>query len=333
VFLKNYFRIIYTGITIIVVVFFGLQVAKAALPGDEGLTLSPPLKELTLNQGEKSTQTLRLSNPTNKLVELYPQVMNFSAKGETGEPGFTSATEETSKFSLASWISLSQTKIALTPEQVTDFKYDIDGPPDAEPGGHYGVVFFATEPPALEQDQSKVALSSMVGSLVLVKVPGAITENGRIEDYYTNKNILFDNNVVFTTRISNLGNVHFKPKGTITIKNIFGQKVSSIDFNDTSGNVLPDSIRKFENKWNSKSILVGPFTASLNVVYGEENNTLNAETGFWIIPWWFIIVISVLLVITIILVIWLIRKIRGPKPSKNQNWSKRTEKDGPVVLR
>jgi len=116
----------------------------AQLPG-EGLTISPPITELTIKPGESTTQTIRLTNPTDKIVEVYPKIMNFSAKGEGGEPAFFEATDESAKFSLAKWIEVTQSKIALTPEQVVEFKYKINVPVSAEPGGHYGVVFFATE--------------------------------------------------------------------------------------------------------------------------------------------------------------------------------------------
>ncbi|MCX6806535.1 MAG: hypothetical protein NT135_00170, partial [Candidatus Berkelbacteria bacterium] len=161
---KIFFLFIFLGIN------FFIWPAKAQIPG-EGLTISPPIFELTLKSGETSSQVIKITNPTQKLMEVYPTVMNFKASGESGEPAFYPATKEETKFSLASWIKFNQTKIALTPEQVVEFNYQIAIPKDAEPGGHYGVVFFATEPPKPEQDVSQVAIASMVGSLILVKAP------------------------------------------------------------------------------------------------------------------------------------------------------------------
>jgi len=296
------------------VLVFSLDKIFAALPGDEGLTLSPPLREVTIAPGQTNTQTIKITNPTANLVELYPKVMDFSAKGETGEPGFSEPSEDSGKYSLASWIEISQSKIALTPEQIVEYTYTINVPSDAEPGGHYGVVFFATEPPELSGGTSNIALSSMVGGLVLVRVPGDITEDARIEELKSDKFLYLFNKVALITRINNLGNVHFKPTGTIKISNIFGHTTETLTFNDQNGNVLPESIRKFENQWNSKKILVGPYTATADLVYGESRQVLTDSTTFWIIPWWLLVAIAVIAVsLTVYLIIRKKKKKSGKK--------------------
>ena len=278
------------------VLVFSLDKIFAALPGDEGLTLSPPLREVTVAPGQTNTQTIKITNPTAKLVELYPKVMDFNSKGETGEPGFSEPGENSGKYSLASWIKISQSKIALTPEQIVEYTYTINVPSDAEPGGHYGVIFFATEPPEISDSSSNVALSSMVGGLVLVRVPGDIVEGARIEELKSDKFVYLFNKVALITRINNLCNVHFKPTGTINIKNVFGHTTDTLTFNEQNGNVLPESIRKFDNQWDSKKILVGPYTATANLVYGESKQALTDSTTFWVIPWWLLVVVAVIIV-------------------------------------
>lgn len=326
--MKKIFFVFFT-LAIVVSVFFGYKSVMAALPGDEGLTLSPPLKELNLNPGDSSVQTLKLTNPTGKLVELYPKVMDFSAKGETGEPGFSDPAEDGGKYSLAKWITLSQSKIALTPEQVVEYKYIINVPQDAEPGGHYGVVFFATEPPALEQDQSKVALSSMVGGLVMVKVPGDVAEKAAIEEFSTDKIFYIFNKVKLTTRVKNLGNVHIKPIGDIKVKSLFGRTVDILVFNPQKGNVLPESTRKFENDWQSKKILIGPYKTQLEVNYGEQKVALGAVTTIWIFPWWLLVILAVIMIAVIVLII--VRRAKGTK--KNKNKPQKPGPQGPVLIR
>lgn len=292
---------------------FSLNSTHAQIPG-EGLTISPPLTELTLKPGETVSQMIKITNPTEKLVEVYPVIMNFHAKGETGEPTFTAATDEEAKFALAKWIKFNQTKLALTPEQVGEFNYQIEVPLGAEPGGHYGVVFFATEPPKPEGDVSQVAIASMIGSLILVKVPGNIIEKGLLEEFSA-KRFYFKPPVNITTRISNLGNVHFKPKGEISIKGWFGKK-ENLTVNESKGNILPDSIRRFDNKWPAPGFwTIGRFSADLRLVYGESEKTLIGRTVFWIIPWWLIIAVIILLFI-IILIIVLIRRRRKKKKER-----------------
>jgi len=291
--------------------------AQAAFKG-EGLTISPPLLELTLKPGESSNQTIRITNPTEKVVEFYPKAMNFEAKGEGGEPSFYESTDETHKFSLARWISFKETKLALTPEQVVEFKYTISVPSDAEPGGHYGVVFFANEPPKSESNTSKVSLGSMVGELVLVRVPGQIVEKGIIEEFKTDKGLYLWGDVNILTRISNIGNVHFKPKGTIDITGWFGEPAKLI-FNEQNGNILPDSIRKFENKWKVSGFKLGRYTAEEKLTYGESEKNLSARVSFWYIPWWLIVIVVVLILLTITYIWWRKRRKKKGKKSKDQD--------------
>jgi len=327
-------KIILLSITLVLLI--GLKPVQAQIPG-EGLTISPPIFELKIAKGEVQKQTIKITNPTTKLMEVYPLVMNFKASGEGGEPAFYPANDEEASYSLANWISFRQTKLALTPEQAVEFEFQIKVPSDAEPGGHYGVVFFATEPPKPERDTSQVAVASMIGSLILVRVPGAIVEKASLEEFSAPhfvftapqflKNLLshigsdnFKNRVqnwgkiTLVTRVANLGNVHFKPKGEITIKNWRDKKVTALPVNSARGNVLPDSIRKFEEKWQTNQWAYGRFSASLNLAYGESEKNLNSILYFWVIPWWLIVILILILVLIITLVIRHFRRRQKKSP-------------------
>ena len=291
------------------------QFASAQISGD-GLTISPPILELETKPGETYNQIIKITNPTNNLIEVYPQVMNFRASGEGGEPAFYPATEEEANFSLAQWIKFNQSKVALTPEQVVEFNYSIEVPADAEAGGHYGVIFFATQPPKAEEDQSQISISSMIGSLILAKVPGTIIEKGFLESFKANR-IYLKLPATFQVRISNLGNVHFKPRGDITIKGMFGGESDKIQLNQARGNVLPDSIRKFEEKWNPQKIIIGRYTADLRVVYGESEKTLDGQVVFWVLPLWFLLALGGLIISIIVLIIIIKKK----RKNRNLAWN------------
>lgn len=288
--------------------------ARAAIVG-EGLTISPPISEPNVKPGETVTETIVLTNPTSKLVEVYPQVMDFKAGGETGQPAFYTAADSGSKFSLASWISYNPSKIALTPEQVVNFTYKVTVPKDAEPGGHYGAVFFLSQPPKNQGSTSQVSVGSMVGSLVLVTVPGDLVQKGIIQSFLSDSALyITQSKASFITKITNTGNVHFKPSGNIEVKNMFGKSLSVINLNPQGGNVLPDSTRRFDNSWGFKWYQVGYFTANLTVLYGVGQTPLTATTNFWIIPIWLMIAIAGILVLLMAGMAGLIsRRTKNPK--------------------
>ena len=322
-------KILFVSIFLATVVLVVGSVVYAAIQG-EGLTISPPISELTLDPGKRIEQTIRLTNPTSSIVEVYPKTMDFAAAGEGGEPTFFERGSENEKFSLASWIDFSQSKIALAPEQVVEFKYTINVPLGAEPGGHYGVVFFATEPPENEVGSSQVALGSMIGSLVLVRVPGQIVEKGFLESFKADQKIYFSHKKIsLATRVSNLGNIHFKPKGSIKIKNLLGAEFEPLTFNEQSGNVLPDSTRRFENMWQANWFSVGPYKANLVLEYGQDSKNLASEATFWIIPWWLIIIVFLLTV----LIIYLILKQKKLQKNTKKNVSDNNSSSNSVMLR
>lgn len=279
----------------------------------QGLTISPPIKEVEAGRGEIILETIRVTNPTENVIEVYPKVMDFKAKGDGGEPAFYEGGDSNEKFSLGKWISFSDSKLALAPEQVVEFRYQINVPEDAEPGGHYGAVFFASNS---EVSDDNVALNSMIGSLLLVKVPGEVVEKGQIEDFYTNKALYLRGPVNFLTRIKNNGNIHFKPKGNIVIKDFSGREISRLTFNEQGGNVLPDSTRKFDNILGTKAFQFGKFSADLDLTYGDNKETLKAETTFWLIPTWLIVIVVLTIVLLTFVFISLFKSIKKKKTKK-----------------
>lgn len=296
------------------------QFSRAQQAPAEGVTISPPITDVALNPGEENEQKILVTNPTENLLELYPSAMNFNASGESGEPGFYPASEEARKFSLAHWIVLSQPKIAVAPKQVVEYKYKIAVPPDAEPGGHYGVVFFATKPPEAEKSVSQVSIASQVGSLVLVRVPGNVVEEGSLEEF-SSPWFSFKPPTPFAVFIKNSGNVHWKPEGEITIRDWRGKERGRIDINPKRGNVLPDSRRKFDSVWEAPAspfwkIPVGRFSADLRAAYGFSEKTLGSKIYFWIIPWWFIILVFIII---LAIIIFFIRYRRGKKEKSGKD--------------
>ncbi len=313
-----------------------------------GLTISPPISDFTLEPGQTVTRIIRINNPTPDLIEVYPRVMNFKAGGDTGEPSFYDVGDSSERFAIAKWISFSQTKLALAPEQIVEFEYTIAVPTDAEPGGHYGAVFFANEPEATVTDTSKVTMGSMIGSLLLIRTPGQVVEKGLLDLFTTDKSVYVDNKIAFSTRISNVGNVHIKPLGKIVIKDMFGRDVDTITFNEQGGNVLPDSSRKYPTTWQSSKLLLGRYKADLSLTYGQgAAQDLTGDAYFWVIPLWFIVVVSVII---LTLIIFLFRRLfftrkrprkQGPRPPMSPQRPVQaqpgrpedSEPKGPVILR
>ncbi|MDI6602777.1 MAG: hypothetical protein QME57_01480 [Patescibacteria group bacterium] len=301
------------------------------------LTISPPLMEIDVNPGDTVKKTIKIYNETEEENTYYSSVANFTARGEEGEPGFLES-EETRGYSLASWIEIDKSPFRLAKNERKEIPFIIRVPKNAEPGGHYGVIFFSTQPPVLEKEQTAIGVLGKIGSLVLVRVAGEIREEGRLIEFDTADKKTFYNRlpVDFAFRFENTGNVHLKPRGEIQIVNLFGKQTAKIPVNLVGGNVLPESIRRFQSSWEKKNGSLAKGTGFFAELKNEKNNfalgRYKAElilVGFeggvkslWIFPWRFLLVSLIVLIVAILLLVWLLKTYNKWIIRRHQNLQK-----------
>lgn len=256
----------------------------------QALEIAPPVLTLSANPGDtvKAQISLRDVSPTKLLVE--GQVNDFIAAGEDGTPKILMENDESSPYSLKPWIA-PLSKLTLKPREIKELPVTIKVPKDAAPGGYYAVIRFTATPPELEG--TGVALSASLGSLVLLRVNGPVREGMTIEEFSVNyggkTGTMFQSTPLqFVQRIKNTGSVHEQPAGQVTIKDMFGKVVAAVNINLPPRNILPGSIRKFEQPLDSSVIgnkmLFGRYTADLKVNYGTEKSITSTLT-FWVIPY------------------------------------------------
>jgi len=272
--------------------------AQAQTPdGSVSLAISPQILDLTANPGETSTNTFRLTNASPDSVDILVTPKNFVPRGEEGAVDLT---VDNTSFSLADWITVSPSRISIAPGKTQDFTVGIVVPSDAEPGSHFGAVVFQTIPPA--QEGSAALVSQEIAPVILVKVAGEVQESADIAEFKAEKSFYSNEDTVqLFSRVENTGNVHFKPSGKITIKNIRGSQVAELDLDRR--NVLPDSIRQISTEWKPEGFQVGRYTATLTLVFGDSDEIRVAETSFIIFPYQTILPITAGLVVVVYLAI------------------------------
>ncbi len=286
-----------------------------------GIKISPIRFEDIVDPGQTVYEQLTVTNESNTAKTMYPYLRDFQAEGEEGEPRLIPP-GQSNEYGLAAWIDISGDGISFEPGESRTINYTIRIPADASPGGYYGAVLFGTEPPRLQPDNAEhgagMAVAQQAGSLVLLRVKGEVQEEARIREFTTGKrtyNTPFD--IEFLTRIENLGNVHVKPNGFITIRNMLGREVDKIALNDGGANILPKSIRRFTQTWSGK-MGFGRYTANLAISYGaatslggQGKQSIFGETTFWIMPWKIIIPVLTTVIVLLALFVLLIRLYRN----------------------
>jgi hypothetical protein len=264
----------------------------------QGLEISPPLINLSVDPGQTVSTKVLIRNVTKTDLLVTGESNDFVAAGENGTPKVLLEPGETSPYSIKDWIVIPD-KVTLVPKEIKTMNIKINVPKDASPGGHYGVARFTGTPPNLEGQG--VALTASLGSLILMKVSGDVTENLSIEQFTISKDgkegKFFESiPLKLQERLKNTGNTHEQPSGAITISNMFNKPVATFSYNPEARYVLPGSTRLFEQTLDSKLLdgkrLFGKYTAKITVIYGEGNNkTATSTVTFWVIPWKIIAII------------------------------------------
>jgi hypothetical protein len=289
--------------------------AMALLPlRTEALSVTPAIRELTLTPGESKTAAVELNNDSADSITLTAEVVNFTAKGETGEPQYLN----TPATGVATWMKVDPEKIVLTPGQKAEVAVTFTTPANASTGGHYAGVLFNFGQTGDNAQPGQVSILSKIGVPFLVTVKGSYVQKGEIATFSTDKESYTASPVAFTLRYKNTGEVHLKPAGTITISNMFGKVVKTIKVNQDGGAVLPGSVRKFAvDNWDEVGNSIGQYKATITLTSGTVET--QATVSFWVYSTMGIVYAVVILLVIIILIFVLVglgkKKTKVEKPS------------------
>lgn len=275
----------------------------------QALEIAPPLLNLTADPGQLVTTKIILRDVSTSKLVVRNQINDFVANGEDGTPRLLlEDSTEDNPYSLKSWIQ-PLPEFTLNPKQINELPVKIKVPANATPGGYYAVVRFTASAPEVEG--SGVSLSASLGTLILMRINGDAKESMKVESFKTTKNGkdvgLFESQpITFTARVKNEGSTHEQPTGSIVVSDMFGNKIAGVNVNLTRGNVLPGSIRKFEQSLDKAVIgdrfLFGRYTADMKLTYGTKGQTVTESTSFWVIPYRLVGFVILLIVIAFVVI-------------------------------
>jgi hypothetical protein len=284
----------------------------------QAVTVSPAKAELTADPGETITSTFIIINEQDTEQTFYTSVENFESSGETGTPNFTS-----SKEGLPSWIQV-QEKVILKKGERVSVPYTVVVPQGADAGGHFAAIFLSTVPPSAKEGE--VSVGAKVGMLVFLKVTGNVKEQGGLIELMIKegKKVLTNLPVDFVYRFRNEGNDRVKPEGEIVIKNTFGMEVARLNANESGGNILPGSVRRFEVHLGAKegpavsapffdhvsyqmnNFALGMYTATINLSFGNAGKA-DLSLTYFMLPWQLLSIIGGAVLLTIIILLVLVK--------------------------
>lgn len=267
----------------------------------QAMTAIPPRVELSVNPGQYVQQVVQFKNDGDTTIYITAVTKDFIVQDTTGKPEFVTA-QVSGRWSAASWMNISPSSFTVQPGAIADLVLSVNVPKDALPGGHYAGVLYQTAGQAIKLGVGTgagSAVQQVVGSLVYLNVAGPITERAEVRTFAA-PNFLEFGPVNFTTEIANMSDIHLSPQGTVTIRNMFGKNVATLQLNPDKRNVFPGTSFVFKNTWDTKYLL-GRYRADLVTTYGS-GGTLTATIYFLVFPVRIALAILLALVIVLLLV-------------------------------
>lgn len=269
------------------------EVALTAIPPRIGDDYS-----IRVKPGETQSVAIEVRNPSSLPATVETTAVDFII-GDDGETPIPVSEETNSKWSLASWLTLTPNTAVIQPRATSTILVTIKVPDDALPGGRYAMILhkpISTGESSYNTTGAQV--TARVGTLLYVVVDGDLVEDA-IVDSFKFESFSEMGPVTYDLDVQNNSSLHIRPAGNIIIKNLFGKQVGELELDTT--NIFPESSRKLTGEWTRKWGF-GWYTATLNATYGENNLPLTASNVFWIIPVRIILAIALVVILILIIV-------------------------------
>jgi hypothetical protein len=261
---------------ILLLIGFGANFVYAGI----GLGIQPNKISHTIEAGESVSGVIILKNASDSDVKVDVEVQDFIPTPGTGDFHFVKRAEGVT--SVRDWVTIgSPADFIFKKGESKEIPYTIKAPKNAEPGSHFGVAFFMASKIA---DTGQLKVGTRVGMVIYVTVPGNFLQKGEILDFSTPK-FIQKGPVNFKIKFENTGTVHFEPKGSIQITNIFGKEVANVPVSGTL--VLPTGVKNFTVNW-PVNFLLGRYKAEISLKDGEGNILTADSVAFYAFPLWYI---------------------------------------------
>lgn len=285
-------KLVFLSIPLLLIAAFTIKFSVTGQQADQGLEISPPSQEVSVNPGEKITIKSSIMNRGTNAVPITVRIEDFTAVGDEGQVELTNDTT----YSIKNWGNVTPNKFTLQPGSEQEVTATFTVPKDAA-GGRYGSFVFSV---AGKGGADAAALSQEIASLFLVRISGPVDEKLTLLSFDVPRFSEFGP-IPFGIKVNNSGNVHVKAYGLINVTDMFGRKVKDVMVYET--NVFPGAERTITASLPNK-FLLGKYTATSIIYYGsDQKDVINTASTFYVFP---VRIAAVILVI--IIVIFLFRK-------------------------
>lgn len=280
-------------------VFFLLTPSLASAQ-QSGLQISPLTFNYEVENGGEESGKVIVTNLNDEAINYQLEAEDFVNVSDEGSPSFSGIISDESISTLSTWIKFAgETTGQLAAKESIDVFFTIDIPEDAEPGGHYAAVFAKQINDVLEGN-TEIGVSSRVGTLILVSVPGEVSRGATISDFNPPA-FIWSGPLDFNFKVHNIGTVHYDSTGAVVVDPVLG---NTIEIDAGTHTIVPENARNFVAEWN-KRFPIGYYTVSAQATDGDGNIVTEQKT-IWALP----LEIIVPAIVLILLIIWIAKIIK-----------------------
>lgn len=294
-----------------------------AQTGGSGLSISPTRHELTINKGEAETITVSIKNISGVAVVAKAVINDFEAANDSGEPKLIVDPNQKSPTSIKDFL-LDVNDVSLAKNETKKLVIPVQIPSNTPSGAYYGVIrYTAQKSNDGTDDEPQVALNASLGVIVLIQVPGSITEQIQALKLKAERDdkpssFFFSAPTHVSVTLKNVGTGFVKPFGRVTIKKgtkeLYSYEMNNVD---PRSNILPGSTRTFRDE--VKDIKgFGRYTITTNLSYGKGGDILTMKSSFWVVPVWLLAVIALFFVVLIVLAVLAYRWVGRAKKRRRR---------------
>lgn len=269
---------------LLIFLLVGLTFTSNTYAQQAGVSITPALIEEVLNPGDVKEYPISITNLDSTEQTFYISKRDISDVKDGGSPVFERPGDEDTGMGIADWLTFSVSEITLGSNQSAEFKAILSVPQDATPCGRFGSVFVSVDAPEIES--SGAAVGYQVANILSIQVAGECNDSATIRQFSTDNYFNGAQNIDFSLRIENSGNVLVRPTGPLEVYNMLGKKVDTITFNESQNAVFPGKVREYNLNWTGEGVGFGRYEAIISAVYGNNGakKTMSSSVTFWILP-------------------------------------------------
>lgn len=290
-------------LTIIFTTFIFSLFTNASMAQEGNLIVGPARQTITIDPGSTKSLNIRFVNQSALPINGTLGVSDFIVTDEKGTPSFIDTLPGgfSTPYSSSNWVTLPYKEITIPAKDYVTVQFKVEIPEEVLAGGRYFGVYFEPGGKVEEKEEELVkevgtAIETRIAGLVYLKVTGPVTESAFVSRFFAPVFMEYGP-LTLETQILNRGNYHISPKGTISVKNMFGKVIEEQILKEQ--NIFPDAIRIYENNFGRKW-MIGKYTYDLVATYGDGGHVLKASTYTWVFPYKLVIIITLGIIIIIL---------------------------------